>query len=53
MLITGKADEVVLQRVKNTLYVCMGSEYMHLHILGKNWVACTLNNIYFIPVFLK
>ena len=33
MVRTGKADDVVLRGVENILYLGMGGEYMHLHIL--------------------
>ena len=33
MVITGKADDVVLWGIENILYLGMGGEYMHLHIL--------------------
>lgn len=45
MVITGKADDIVLWGVENILHLGMGGEYMHLHILiiDKNWVVCVLN----------
>lgn len=51
MLITGKADEVVLQGIKNTLYPGAVGENMCLHVLGKNWVVWALNYTYFTPLF--
>lgn len=53
MVITGKADEVVLWGVENSLYFGVSGEYMSLHILSKSLVVGALNCIYFIPLKKK
>lgn len=50
MVITGKADEVVLWDMENSLYFGVSGEYMSLHILSKSLVVGALNCIYFIPL---